>query len=168
MADRRCLGTAFLFVNSYRKYHLLDTLPNIDQAAMDFWNTFHTLGFNPKIFWDLVGKEFIDKVQCETEKLVRDGATKHVVFFFIGHGGEGDVLFMEDGTTMETKAIVEHFATSLSSPWKIFFVDACRGKSGVQDAYCPVADRVLLCRSTLPYQRAHTKGTYGKTAFTMQ
>ena len=168
IADRQCLGTAFLFVNSYRSYPLLATLPRIDEAAKDFWRTFHTLGFNTKIFWDLRGNEFHATLNAEIEKLVRDGTGKYVVFFFIGHGGEGDVLFMEYGEKVQTKAIVKDFATLLPSPWKIFFVDACRGEGDVQAAYCPAEERVLLFRSTLPYQRAHTRGTYGMTAFTMQ
>ena len=168
IADRQRLGTAFLFVNSYRSHPLLATLPRIDEAAKDFWRIFHSLGFYTKIFWDLRENEFNSTLKAEIEKLVGEGTAKYVVFFFIGHGGEGDVLFMEYGERVQTKAIVERFATSLPSPWKIFFVDACRGEGGVQDAYCPVAERVLLCRSTLPYQRAHTRGSYGKIALAMQ
>ena len=82
------------------------------------------------------------------------------MFYFIGHGGDADVLFMEDGREVKTKDVVEGFASLPESMRKVFFIDACRGK-GLKDPYCPTLPNSLLVRSTLPYRKAHTGGTYG-------
>lgn len=160
-AGQQRLGTAFLFVNTYREC-FENTLPEIDGAAKDFWHTFHILGFDATIFPDLRRAQFKETMKAEIDKLKRV-TTKYVVFFFIGHGGEGDTLLMEDGESMGTKNIVDFVARELPSSIKVFFIDACRGE-GLLDPYCPSQNRVLLFRSTLPYRKAHTGGTYGMTA----
>ena len=156
--ESRCLGTAILFANSYQKCPKnLDVLPKTDEAEKDFREAFHTLGFRTEVYRDLTRKEFYKKLDAVEEKLAND---KYVVFFFIGHGGDGDVLFMEDGREVETKEVVEGFASLPANTGKVFFIDACRGE-GLKDPYCPTLPNSFLARSTLPYRIAHTKGTYG-------
>ena len=155
--ESRCLGTAILFANIYRiRPNNLPVLPKVDEAEKDFRETFHALGFRTDVYRDLKMEEFYTKL-ADVKKLAKD---KYVVFFFIGHGGDGDVLFMEDGREVETKEVVEGFASLPANTGKVFFIDACRGE-GSKDTYCPKLPNSFLARSTLPHQIAHTKGTYG-------
>ena len=90
-------------------------------------------------------------------------ATKYVVFYFIGHGRHGDVLFMEDGGEMTTKELVDIFSLLPKEISKFFLIDACRGTAGGGDpSYCLELENSLLARSTLPHQIAHTGDTYGR------
>lgn len=166
----RCLGIAFLFVNSYRKCPVikqLPILPWIDEAAKDFWITFRTLGFHAVIYGDLSKEEFDQALAVEKKKLHEQSAANYVVFYFIGHGGDGDVLFMEDGGEVKTKEVVEGFTQFLDFR-KVFFIDACRGTGLMKDPYCLTLPNTILARSTLPYQTAYTSGTYGRIVSYMQ
>ena len=161
MAQANSLGTAFLFVNSYRKCSSqLDILLRIDEAAKDFWKTFNTLGFRTVIYHDKSKEDFDEILAAEKAKLAKDTA-KYVVFYFIGHGGDADVLFMEDGREVKTKDVVEGFASLPGTTRKVFFIDACRGR-GLKVPFCPTLPNSFLARSTLPYRKAHARGTYGK------
>ena len=157
-------GDAFLLVNSYTTYVTnLQRLIRIDEAVKDFWDTFHALHFRPVIRWNLTREQLDQELRLWDVKQ----NSKYVVFYFIGHGGDGDVLFMEDGGTVTTKEIVETFAQLPKEIYKFFFIDACRGTGAGNDPpYCPTLENSLLARSTLPYQIAHTGDTYGRPSGT--
>ena len=157
-------GDAFLLVNSYTTYKTcLQPLIRIDEAINDFWDTFHTLHFRPVVQWNLTKVQLAQKLKAWDVK----HTSKYVVFYFIGHGGDGDFLFMEDGGTVTTKEIVETFAQLPKKVYKFFFIDACRGTGAGNDPpYCPALENSLLARSTLPYQVAHTGDTYGRPSGT--
>ena len=152
-------GDAFLLVNSYTTVQTnLQPLIRIDEAIKDFWDTFHALHIWPVVNCNLTREQLDQKLKVWDVSR----ATKYVVFYFIGHGGDGDVLFMEDGETITTKEIVEAFVQLPKELYKFFFIDACRGASTDVPPYCPALGNTLLARSTLPYQIAHTGDTYGK------
>ena len=157
-------GDAFLLVNSYTTYETrLEPLIRIDEAIKDFWDTFHTLRIQPVVRWQLTREQLTQELISWIMKCT----TKYVVFYFIGHGGDGDVLFMEDGGTVTTKEIVETFARLPKEVYKFFFIDACRGtRAGKNEPYCLTLESSLLARSTLPYQVAHTGDTYGRPSGT--
>ena len=74
-----------------------------------------------------------------------------ISFVFSGHGGAGDVLFMQDGSKMHMQEIVNAFlpsrARNVGNIPKLFFIDACRGSETFQPVVVPrtggknVADR---------------------------
>ena len=158
-------GDAFLLVNSYTTYETnLQPLMRIDEAVKDFWDTFYTLHFRPEIRWNLTREQLVQELNGWD---VKRTTKKYVVFYFIGHGRDGDVLFMEDGRTVTTKEIVETFAQLPKEIYKFFFIDACRGTGAGNDPpYCPALENSLLARSTLPYQVTHTRDTYGRPSGT--
>ena len=157
-------GDAFLLVNSYTTYVTnLQPLMRIDEAVKDFWDTFYALRIRPEIRWNLTREQLDQELRLRGLK----HNSKYVVFYFIGHGGDRDVLFMEDGGTVTTKEIVETFAKLPKEVYKFFFIDACRGTgAGNNPPYCPTLENSLLARSTLPYQIAHTGDTYGRPSGT--
>ena len=160
---RHWKGDAFLLVNSYTTVRTtLQPLIRIDEAIKDFWDTFHALHIWPVVRWNLTR----DELDQELKLWDLTHATKYVVFYFIGHGGDGDVLFMEDGGTVTTKDIVETFRQLPKEISKFFFIDACRrtyeGVLPSDQAYCLALENSLLARSTLPYQVAYTGDTYGR------
>ena len=100
-------------------------------------------------------------LELPASTIAKDTA-KYVDFYFIGHSGDADVLFMEVSREVKTKDVVEGFASLPGTTRKVFFIDACRGKS-LKVPFCPMLPSSFLARSTLPYRKAHTRGTYGKT-----
>ena len=158
-------GDAFLLVNSYTTYETnLQPLMRIDEAVKDFWDTFYTLRIQPVVHWNRTWEQLDHELE---PWVVKRTTKKYVVFYFIGHGGDGDVLFMEDGGTVTTKEIVETFAKLPKEVYKFFFIDACRGtRAGNDPPYCLTLENSLLARSTLPYQIAHTGDTYGRPSGT--
>ena len=159
-------GDAFLLVNSYTTVRTnLEPLIQIDEAIRDFWETFHALHIWPVVRWNLTKDELGEALKLWDVTLSRQ-ATKFVVFYFIGHGGDGDVLFMEDGEPVTTEEIVANFHPVPKEIYKFFFIDACRRTDEcaqpLDRAYCPSLENSLLARSTLPYQAAYTGGTYGR------
>ena len=158
-------GDAFLLVNSYTTYETnLQRLIRIDEAVKDFCDTFYALHFRPVVRWNLTREQLVQELNRWD---VKRTTKKYVVFYFIGHGGDGDVLFMEDSGTVTTKEIVKIFAQLPKEVYKFFFIDACRGTdAGNKEPYCPTLENSLLARSTLPYQVAHTEGTYGRLSGT--
>lgn len=157
------LGSAFLIVNSYENSPALECLPKIDEAAWDFWKTFYTLRFQPEIRCNRTRDELIGELLAFIQKVAAGGSAKYVVFFFVGHGGAGDILFMQDGSTVTTEEIDDIFRYLPSSIYRIFFIDACRGRDVEQGpgGYCPKYPNTILSRSTLPYHKAWTANTYG-------
>lgn len=159
-------GDAFLLVNSYTTVPTsLQPLIQIDEAIRDFWETFHALHIWPVVRWNLTKDELYKALGLWDVTLSRQ-ATKFVVFYFIGHGGHGDVLFMEDGEPVTTEEIVAKFRPLPKEIYKFFFIDACRRTDEWAQpsdrAYCPSLENSLLARSALPYQAAYTGGTYGR------
>ena len=162
---RHWKGDALLIVNSYTTAQTnLQPLIRIDEAIKEFWDTFHALHIWPVINWNVTRNGL-----CEALRLWDvTHATRYVVFYFIGHGGDGDILFMEDGGTMKTEEIMdmEKFRDLRKEISKFFFIDACRRTDErippSDRAYCPALENSLLARSTLPYQAAYTGGTYGR------
>ena len=169
MAERPFIigkGEAFLLVNSYTTPpFILPPLIRIDEACKDFWDTFNVLGFRTVIWWNLTEEKLFELLQMWMERNVTH-ATKHVVFYFIGHGGDGDILYMEDGGEVTTNDILTTFGQLRGKICKFFFMDACRrtGAYGPPSApaFCPGLANSLLARSTLPYHLAHTGDSYGK------
>ena len=160
---RHWKGDAFLLVNSYTTVRTnLQPLIRIDEAIEDFWDTFHALHIWPVVRWNLTK----DELDQELKLWDLTHARNCVVFYFIGHGGDGDVLFMEDGGTVTTKDIVETFRQLPKEISKFFFIDACRRTDECvlpsDQAYCPALEKSLLARSTLPYQAAYTGDAYGR------
>ena len=66
---------------------------------------FHALHFWPVVHWNLTR----DQLNQELRQWVMTRATKYAVFYFIRHGGGGDVLFMEDGGVVRTEEILKNF-----------------------------------------------------------
>lgn len=153
------LGFAFLLVNNYvGNRRKLSPLPRMDEAARDFWYTFYTLRIWPVICGNLTPDELGSKLDAFMQNVV---APKYVVFFFIGHGGDGDHLYLQDGHTVTTKEIDQRFSALPKSTYRIFFIDACRGENG----YCPEYPNSIVARSTLPYHKAQRADTYGTCDF---
>ena len=170
MSDFQFVGSAFIAANSYRERLAtsqgLEVLARVDEAIEDFVSTFYSLRFNVTACWDHTADQFEEKLKEFIAEFKRGGRTsgKYVVFVFVGHGGAGDVLYMEDGKTVTTEEIVKRFADKLpKTVLKMFFIDACRKaeENSVALPYCPAEALCLLARSTLPYQKAWTKDNYG-------
>ena len=163
------VGSVFIASNSYRHAagNGLKVLPRVDEAIVDFVTAFHSLRFYVEAWWDCTADQFRGKLK-EFLKAFKSGertSGKYAVFVFVGHGGEGDVLYTEDGKTISTEEVVKGFTAELpKTVLKMFFIDACRGDGDVSVAlpYCPAEEICLLARSTLPYQKAWTQGTYGE------
>ena len=161
------IGDAFLIVNSYEGHPELSCLPQIDKAALDFWKTFHTLRFQTTICYDRTRLEFESDIDGFIQRVAQDASAKYVVFFFIGHGGAGDTLFLQNGSSVTVKEVDDILFHRLRSKYRILIIDACRGQ-GVnheQGGYCPKHPNTILARSTLPHQKAWDAGSYGTLVF---
>ena len=162
------IGHAFLIVNSYEGHPKLSCLPQIDKAAHDFWKTFHTLRFQTTIRYNRTRREFDSDIPAFIQRVAQDASAKYVVFFFLGHGGAGDTLFLQDGSSVTVERIDDIlFQLDLRSKYRILIIDACRGQ-GVNDGkggYCPKHPNTILARSTLPHQKAWDGGSYGTLVF---
>ena len=152
MAQVGCIGSAFLIANSYVVNPNLTSLTRIDQAAVDFWNTFSTLRFSPVIYCDQTRDGLIRALRTFVQDPTR-ATQKYIVFFYIGHGGDGDILSMQDGLVVTTEEIDAIFAGLPSTVFRIFFIDACRGdwRTLGPGGYCPKY-RTPSCLD----QRCHT------------
>ena len=153
------IGDAFLIVNSYEGHPELSCLPQIDKAALDFWKTFHTLRFQTTICYDRTRLEFESDIGGFIQRVAQDASAKYVVFFFIGHGGAGDTLCLQDGSSVTVKEVDDIFS-QLKSKYRILIIDACRGQ-GVnheQGGYCPKHRNTILARSTLPTRKHGMQG----------
>ena len=160
------IGNAFLIVNSYEGHPKLSCLPQIDKAALDFWKTFHTLRFQTRVRYNRTRQQFESDIGAFIQSVAQDASSKYVVFFFIGHGGAGDTLFLQDGSSVTVKEIDDMFS-QLKSKYRILIIDACRGQ-GVdheQGGYCPTHPNTIVARSTLPHQKAWSVGPYGTLVF---
>ena len=160
------IGNAFLIVNSYEGHPKLSCLPQIDKAALDFWKTFHTLRFQTRVRYNRTRQQFESDIGAFIQSVAQDASAKYVVFFFIGHGGAGDTLFLQDGSSVTVKEIDDMFS-QLESKYRILIIDACRGQ-GVdheQGGYCPKHPNTIVARSTLPHQKAWSVGPYGTLVF---
>ena len=164
------LGKAFLLVNSYVGNPNLDSLTGADKAALQFWDTFYKLHFQPVIYCNLTRDEFDREVTSFVNSLTTagPGAVKYVVFFFMGHGSDGDVLYMQDGSQVTTAEIDDLFSRLPDTMYRIFFIDACRSRPSEaaprHGGYSPKYPNTILARSTLPYQVAWPSGSnYGKS-----
>ena len=64
-----------------------------------------------------------------------------ISFVYSGHGSEGDVLCMQDGSKMHMQEIVNAFlprrAPNVGNIPKLFFIDACRGSETFQPVVVP-------------------------------
>ena len=163
------IGDAFLIVNSYEGHPELSCLPQIDKAALDFWKTFHTLRFRTTVCYNRTRQEFESDILGFMYGVAQDASAKYIVFFFIGHGGAGDNLFLQDGSsvTVETIDDILFQRDILRSKYRILIIDACRGQ-GVNDGkggYCPKYPNTILARSTLPHQNAWGTESYGTLVF---
>ena len=169
MDEQQFVGSVFIAINSYRRAASqgLEVLPRVDEAIRDFVSTFYSLMFKIEAGWDCTTGQFRDRLKEFFAEFKRGGLTsgKYAVFVFVGHGGDGDVLYMEDGKTVTTEEVVKRFAAELpKTVLKMFFIDACR-KAGEESAalpYCPAEAKCLLARSALPYQHAWTRDSYGE------
>ncbi len=157
------IGHAFLIVNSYGGHAELSCLPQIDKAAFDFWKTFHTLRFQTTICYNRTRREFDSDILAFIQRVAQDASAKYVVFFFLGHGGAGDTLYLQDGSSVTVKEIDDTFSC-LESKYRILIIDACRGQGVVheQGGHCPKYSNTLLARSTLPHQVAWGEDGYGR------
>ena len=169
MGEPQFVGSVFIAINSYRHTagNGLEVLPRVDEAIGGFVSTFYSLRFRVEAYWDCRTDQFRDKLKEFLVAFKRGGRTsgKYAVFVFVGHGGERDILYAEDGKTISTEEVVKSFTAELpKTVLKMFFIDACRRDGDVSVAlpYCPAEDKCLLARSTLPYQKAWTQGTYGE------
>ena len=154
------IGNAFLIVNSYEGHPELSCLPQIDKAALDFWKTFHTLRFQTTICYDRTRLEFESDIGGFIQRVAQGASAKYVVFFFIGHGGAGDTLCLQDGSSVTVKEVDDIFS-QLKSKYRILIIDACRGQ-GVnheQGGYCPKHRNTILARSTLPTRKHGMQGS---------
>ena len=169
--SQQFLGSVFIAANSYRLAARegldFEVLLRADEAIDDFVNTFYSLRFNVDGCWDSTAELLEVRLQqfFEAFNSGKRASGKFAVFVFVGHGGDSDVLYAENGKTISTEKIVKYFTAELPKRvFKMFFIDACRGdgvKSGVRP-YCPVEENCLFARSTLPYQKAWPQGTYGE------
>ena len=155
------LGSAFLIVQSYEGNPKL-FLPAIDQAAWDFWKTFFTLRLQPEIRYNLTRDQFKKELRAFIQDVARNDSAKYVVIFFIGHGGHGDTLILQDGNSSVTVEEIDDIFTDLpSSKYSILVIDACRDLGG----YYPKHPNTILARSTLPHQKAWGASGYGTRVF---
>ena len=154
------LGSAFLIAQSYEGNPSL-FLPNIDRAVWDFWKTFYTLRLQPVVKFNLTRGEFEREIRAFVQKVSQDDSAKYVVFFFMGHGGCGDTLILQDGNSVKVEEIDDIFTNLPSSKYRILIIDACRG----QDGYKPKYPNTILAQSTLPHQKAREANGYGTLAF---
>ena len=157
------IGHAFLIVNSYEGHPELRCLLQIDKAALDFWKTFHTLRFKTTVCYNRTRREFDSDIRAFIQRVAQDASAKYVVLFFLGHGGAGDTLFLQDGSSVTVKEIDDIFS-QLKSKYRILIIDACRGQ-GVdheQGGYCPTHPNTIVARSTLPHQVAWDEHGYGR------
>ena len=162
------LGRVFFLANNYVGNPYLDSLTGVGEAALQIWDTFYTLRFQPVICCNLTRDEFDREVTSFVNSLAtaEPGAVKYVVFFFMGHGSDGDVLYMQDGSQVTTEEIDDLFFSRLPDVFRIFFIDACRSRpyeaAPPHGGYSPKYPKTILARSTLPYQVAWCSGSsYG-------
>ena len=160
------IGDAFLIVNSYEKDPNRSCLQLIDRAALDFWTTFQTLRFRTVVWCNRTGQELEGDIRAFTQTVAQDASTKYVVFFFIGHGGAGDILFMQDGSSVTVEKIDDIFS-KLESKYRILIIDACRGQGVDHEpgGYSPQYPNTILARSTLPHQKASDTDSYGTLVY---
>ena len=160
------VGDALLIVNSYEGHPELSCLQLIDKAALDFWETFHKLRFQTTICYDQTRQEFERDIRAFIQTVAQDASTKYVVFFFIGHGGAGDILFLQDGSSVTVEKIDDIFS-KLKSKYRILIIDACRGQDVIvgPGGYSPKHPNTILARSTLPHQKAWDTRSYGTQVF---
>ena len=154
------LGGAFLLVNSYVGNPNLRSLTKLDDAARDFWNTFSALRLYPMIYYNQPRDVAMGRLEEFVKELTTVGTVKYAVFFFIGHGGDGDTLVMQNGRKVTTKEIDDILARLPRTMTTIIFIDACRGP-GTQGGYSPECSNCIMGRSTLPHAIAWTGQTYG-------
>ena len=157
------MGSAILFVNSYVGNPNQPSLAKLDDAARDFWNTFSTLRLYPVIYYNQPRDVAMDLLDAFVQKVKDVGTAKYVVFFFIGHGGDGDTLVMYNGRTVTTREIDNVLSDLPLRMTRILFIDACRGP-GTQSGYSPMYTNCIVGRSTLPQASAWTGNTYGTYA----
>ena len=165
-AEHWWIGNAFLIVNDYEKHPKLRCLRYIDKAAIRFCETFYTLRFQTTVCYNQTRQGFNHGICDFIQRVAQDASAKYVVFFFIGHGGAGDILYMQDGSSVTVEEI-DNWLFRLQSKYRILIIDACRGQ-GVIDGpggYCPKHRNTILARSTLPYQKAWEAGSYGTQVF---
>ena len=162
----KCVGNAFLIVNSYEGHPELSCLQLIDKAVLDFWTTFQTLRFRTVFRYNKTRQEFQRDIRAFIKTVDQDASTKYMVFFFIGHGGAGDTLFMQDGSSVTVEEIDDIFS-QLESKYRILIIDACRGQDVIvgPGGYSPKYPNTILARSTLPHQKSWEAGSYGMLVF---
>ena len=160
------IGHAFLIVNSYEGHRKLSCLSQIDKAALDFWKTFYTLRFQTTVYYNRTRQEFDSDIDGFIHSVDQDASAKYVVFFFMGHGEAGDILFLQDGSSVTVEEIDDMFS-KLKSKYRILIIDACRGEGVDHEpgGYSPKYPYTILARSTLPHQKAWAAGSYGTLVF---
>ena len=164
----RSVGSVFIAANSYTHTASagLEVLHLADKAIEDYVRLFYSLRFDVRAHWNDTAEELRENLRefLDTFKKGGQAAGKYAVFVFVGHGGENDVLYAEDGNTISTEEIVKSFTTELpENVLKMFFIDSCRGDGVVSGVpYSPDQQNCLLARSTLPYQEAWTQTNYGE------
>ena len=155
------LGHAIFVTNKYKDWRAgvkgLRPLPNIVEIEKAFSTTFDSLGFSRANIVCVTKTALYDHLEAVMSYIREVRTVKYIVFFFIGHGGNGDVLYMERGEEVGTDEIFEILKKSNPDIPKVVFIDACRGKE-IPHFSAPPNFRVY--RSTLPNQPA----TYGGTA----
>ena len=163
------IGHAFLIVNSYEGHPELSCLSQIDKAALDFWKTFYTLRFQTTVYYNRTRQQFNSDIDGFIHSVAQDASAKYVVFFFMGHGGAGDILYMQDGISVTVEEIDDRLFQfdPLRSKYRILIIDACRGQGviGGRGGYSPKYPNTILARSTLPHQKAWEEGSYGTQVF---
>ena len=164
------IGHAFLIVNDYVGHPKVSCLRHIDEAAYRFRRTFYTLRFQTTVCYNQTWQGF-DKDICSFIKgVARDASAKYVVFFFMGHGGAGDILFLQDGGEVKVAEIDDllfRHNPRLQSKYRILIIDACRGQGVDHEpgGYSPKYPKTILAYSTLPHQTAWDGGSYGMLMF---
>ena len=121
----------------------LPPLPGTLVDGVEMKATFESIGF--AVYWGKnVGQERFFKIIHEARSYpsYRKLQYKCVIFVFSGHGDSGDILYLQDGYSLNiTRDFIEPFlpdsAYNLGSLPKLFFIDACRGEKNMDTVLVP-------------------------------
>ena len=161
-------GLAIIITNDYSDAGQ-QTLAGARKDGVRMQRTFE--GLQIATLWrENVSSGDLRELLREIATLSLPGTYKSISFVFSGHGGEGDVLFMQDGNKMHMQEIVNAFlpgqARSVGNIPKLFFIDACRGNETFQPVVVPrTGANVQMDRPQRTGTRVDRGGTEIKTLF---
>ena len=133
-------GLAIIITNNYEGAAALQTLAGTRKDGSRMKRVFDELQIATLWRENVTGAELRQMLR-EIATLTRPRTYESISFVFSGHGGERDILRLQDGSKVDLQEIVNAFlpgqAPNVGNIPKLFFIDACRGSDTIQPVVVP-------------------------------